>query len=319
MLPQMPKIPLARYLKQTVSQVSPVTLDGATATERPYTPTDELETWLVRDQAVMTIDVTTDETVTITSDHSANLVINVAPHVTTTIIERWRSTDDVTGVFVHVNIGTGAHVTYINDDAIAAQTLVLKREAVVEADAQLVWTIAGFNVATGAALLLTRLAGDGATATVNVGVLATAKMHLGYTTRIENQARHTTGHINQRGVIIDQAHLVFNGIGHIQKGARGSDNQQENRVLMLSDDARGDANPLLLIDENDVTAGHAASVARVDQGQMYYLMSRGLDEVTASRLVIRGFLESGFEAIKDPELKQALFDRIDRGLAHEMA
>ena len=45
---------------------------------------------------------------------------------------------------------------------------------------------------------------------------------------------------------------------------------------MLSEKARGDANPILLIDEDDVTAGHAASVGRVDPLQLYYLMSRGI-------------------------------------------
>ncbi len=58
---------------------------------------------------------------------------------------------------------------------------------------------------------------------------------------------------------------------------------------MLSDQARSDANPILLIDENDVTAGHAASIGQVDPEDMYYLMSRGLDQHTAERLVVRGF------------------------------
>ena len=47
---------------------------------------------------------------------------------------------------------------------------------------------------------------------------------------------------------------------------------------MLSEKARGDANPILLIDEDDVTAGHAASVGRVDPLQLYYLMSRGISQ-----------------------------------------
>ena len=54
--------------------------------------------------------------------------------------------------------------------------------------------------------------------------------------------------------------------------------KQESRVLMLSDQARSDANPILLIDENDVTAGHAASIGQVDPEDMYYLMSRGLGQ-----------------------------------------
>ncbi len=92
---------------------------------------------------------------------------------------------------------------------------------------------------------------------------------------------------------------MFNGIGQIIKGAKGSDAQQESRVLMLSRRARGDANPLLLIDENDVTAGHAASVGRVDDEQMYYLMSRGISERVARKLVIRGFMGEVFNENAD--------------------
>src|SRR5699024_8405101 len=77
----------------------------------------------------------------------------------------------------------------------------------------------------------------------------------------------------------------------IEHGATRSDAVQESRVLMLSEKARGDANPILFIDEDDVTAGHAASVGRVDELQLYYLMSRGLSKQESERLIIHGFLE----------------------------
>ncbi|MFX3799872.1 SufD family Fe-S cluster assembly protein, partial [Streptococcus suis] len=72
--------------------------------------------------------------------------------------------------------------------------------------------------------------------------------------------------------------------------AKGADAQHESRVIILSDKARSDANPILLIDENEVTAGHADSIGQVDPEDMYYLMSRGLDQATAELLVVRGFL-----------------------------
>ena len=59
---------------------------------------------------------------------------------------------------------------------------------------------------------------------------------------------------------------------------------------MLSPKARGDANPILLIDEDDVKAGHAASVGQVNAEQVYYLMSRGISKQEAERLIIHGFL-----------------------------
>lgn len=109
--------------------------------------------------------------------------------------------------------------------------------------------------------------------------------------------------------------MTFNAIGHIIKGAKGADAQQESRVLMLSDQARSDANPILLIDENEVTAGHAASIGQVDPEDMYYLMSRGLDQETAERLVIRGFLGAVVAEIPVPSVRQDIVTALDDKLA----
>ena len=81
---------------------------------------------------------------------------------------------------------------------------------------------------------------------------------------------------------------------------------------MLSEKARGDANPILLIDEDDVTAGHAASVGRVDPMQLYYLMSRGISQREAERLVIHGFLAPVVEKFPIEAVKRQLTDVIER-------
>ena len=83
---------------------------------------------------------------------------------------------------------------------------------------------------------------------------------------------------------------------------------------MLSDKARSDANPILLIDENDVTAGHAASIGQVDPEDMYYLMSRGLDQDTAERLVVRGFLGAVIGEIPVKAVRQEMIDVIESKL-----
>ena len=93
-----------------------------------------------------------------------------------------------------------------------------------------------------------------------------------------------------------------------------ADAQQESRVLMLSDKARSDANPILLIDENEVTAGHAASIGQVDPEDMYYLMSRGLDQETAERLVIRGFLGAVITEIPVKEVRDEMISVTDTKL-----
>ncbi|WP_179395655.1 SufD family Fe-S cluster assembly protein [Lacticaseibacillus absianus] len=333
-LPSTPKIPLARYLKQA-KDTQPVSMVQVTApdavTVRPGTAAafasdDQLDTWLRQDAQQMTIveipaGFTTSAPLVLTgpADGGGVLLIRVGEGAHVVLQEEWRSRGTLLGIGVQVQLAPHAVVSWLTYDALRATTAVIKRTADLAAGSQLNWTVAGFSQNSGASLVTVNLNGEGAQATANVGVLASGKQHIGYTTAMTNYGRKTRGHINQRGVITGSAHLIFNGIGHIVQGARGSDNQQENRVLMLAERARGDANPILLIDENDVTAGHAASVTRVDKAQLYYLMSRGLSYALASRLVIRGFLEAGLAEITDPTLKQELFETIDETLVNENA
>lgn len=84
---------------------------------------------------------------------------------------------------------------------------------------------------------------------------------------------------------------------------------------MLSEKARGDANPILLIEEFEVTAGHAASVGQVDEEQLYYLMSRGLSREAAEYLVVRGFLGPVIVQMPSEEIRRQLVEIIDRKLS----
>ena len=114
--------------------------------------------------------------------------------------------------------------------------------------------------------------------------------------------------------MLEDSRLIFNGIGQIVHGAHGSKADQQNRVLMMSDTAQGDANPLLLIDENDVIAAHAASVGPVDPIQMNYLMSRGIPYVQAERMVIHGFLDPVLGAIPKGKVKDRMLAILERKL-----
>src|SRR5699024_3902539 len=109
-------------------------------------------------------------------------------------------------------------------------------------------------------------------------VVARGGQKMNFTSQIIHYGKDTNRHILKHGVMKDAASSIYNGGGLIKHGATRSDAQQESRVLMLSEKARGDANPILLIDEDDVTAGHAASVGRVDPIQLFYLMSRGISQ-----------------------------------------
>ncbi|MEQ7149748.1 Fe-S cluster assembly protein SufD [Enterococcus gallinarum] len=210
-------------------------------------------------------------------------------------------------IVVEVIAKAGAKVKFSAIDQLGVNiTTYMNRRGYVLRDAMVDWAIGVMNDGDVIADFDSDLVGEGAHSEVKAVAISAGRQTQGIDTRVTNKAPHSIGHILQHGVIRERGVLTFNGIGHILKGAKGADAQQESRVLMLSDQARGDANPILLIDEHEVTAGHAASVGRVDPEEMYYLMSRGLRKEEAERLVIRGFLGSVLTAIPVKEVQQEL-------------
>ena len=160
----------------------------------------------------------------------------------------------------------------------------------------------------------THLIGRGAEADVKTVAIASGRQQQNITVRTENIADHTVGNIINYGIVKDDAHLAFNGAGKIYKAAKASDNQQETRLLNLSKTAEAVANPFLLIDEGDITAGHAASIGQLDEEQIYYLMSRGMNRAEASKMIVSGFLTPFVDAIEDEEMRATLLSKIESKL-----
>lgn len=234
-------------------------------------------------------------------------------------VERFESIGErknTANIIVEVIAKEGAKVHFAAVDTLGQSTdAYINRRGYLEKDATIEWALGIMNDGNVIADFDSELRGAGSTAKVNVVAISTGKQVQGIDTRVTNYANHSVGHILQHGVILDKSTLTFNGIGHIIKGAKFADAQQESRVLMLSEGGRGDANPILLIDENEVTAGHAASVGQVDDEQLFYLTSRGISQAEAKRLVIRGFLGSVISAIPAQNTQKELVEMIDQKLA----
>ena len=219
-------------------------------------------------------------------------------------------------ITVEVIAQAGAQIKFSAIDRLGENvTAYISRRGKLDDDSMIDWAIGVMNEGNVIADFDSDLFGRGSHADMKVVALSRGKQTQGIDSRVTNYGCNSIGNILQHGVILEKGTLTFNGIGHIIKGAKGADAQQESRVLMLSDKARSDANPILLIDENDVTAGHAASIGQVDPEDMYYLMSRGLDKATAERLVVRGFLGSVIVEIPVKEVRAEMIETIDEILA----
>ncbi|WP_239256760.1 Fe-S cluster assembly protein SufD [Listeria ilorinensis] len=207
---------------------------------------------------------------------------------------------------------SNAKITFGAVDTLAKDVVsYVNRRGHIGSDSRIEWALGLMNDGDTINENTTNLIGSGSSGDVKTVTVGRGKQIQNVTTRVTHYGQGSTGTILSHGVMRDKATTIFNGIGHIKHGASKSDAQQESRVLMLSPKARGDANPILLIDENDVVAGHAASVGRVDPVQMFYLMSRGISKHEAERLIIHGFLDPVVRELPIEGVKVMLKDVIE--------
>jgi Fe-S cluster assembly scaffold protein SufB len=123
---------------------------------------------------------------------------------------------------------------------------------------------------------------------------------------ITHMGSNTSGHAISKGVVRDKARLVFKGMIRICKDAKNSRAYLAEHGMILGKEARADAIPGLEIENNEVKATHSASVAQINEEQIFYLMSRGLAEDEAKRLIIVGFFEPIVDRIPVPEVARRI-------------
>jgi Fe-S cluster assembly protein SufD len=116
---------------------------------------------------------------------------------------------------------------------------------------------------------------------------------------VDHSEPHCRSHVNYKGALIgERAHSVWIGDVLIRAQAVGTETYEINRNLLLSDGPRADSVPNLEIETGDVaSAGHASVTGRLDDDQLFYLMSRGVPELEARRLVVNGFFSELKERI----------------------
>ncbi|GMB09041.1 Fe-S cluster assembly protein SufD [Thermolongibacillus altinsuensis] len=234
-----------------------------------------------------------------------------------TYVENYISTcetaNSVVNIVAEVFANDNAHVFFGAVDSLAkGVTTYVNRRGITGRHGRIEWALGLMNDGNTVSENITRLIGDGSYGDTKTVVVGRGEQIQNFTTSVIHYGKHTEGYILKHGVVKDKATSIFNGIGKIEHGASKSNAEQESRVLMLSPHARGDANPILLIDEDDVTAGHAASVGRVDPNQLYYLMSRGIPKEEAERLIIHGFLAPVVNEIPIESVQKQLIEVIER-------
>lgn len=183
---------------------------------------------------------------------------------------------------------------------------------VVERDA----TVNSLMVAFGAGLVKTnvesRLVAPGGTSEMLGVQFGDGTQHFDYHTLQEHAAPSTTSDLLYKGALKDKARSVFSGLIRAEEGAQKTNAFQLNRNLILSEGARADSMPKLEILANDLRCTHGASTSRLNEEQIFYLMSRGLRRAAAVRMMVDGFFAEIFDRIPLEMIRERLSRAIEQ-------
>jgi Fe-S cluster assembly protein SufD len=132
---------------------------------------------------------------------------------------------------------------------------------------------------------------------------------------IDHAVPNCVSHQTYKGVLNDKSRGVFNGKVFVRENASGTDAKQSNKNLLLSNDARVDTKPQLEIFNDDVKCAHGATVGQLEEEELFYLLSRGIEPKLAKNLLTYGFAEQiidkiGIESIKK-DLDEVVLNRLD--------
>ena len=146
---------------------------------------------------------------------------------------------------------------------------------------------------------------------------ADAGQHLEHRIFIDHSTDNCTSDALYKGALQGQgARTVWVGDVLIQGNTSGTDSYEKNENLLLTEGAQADSIPNLEIETGIIdSGGHASSVGRFDEQQLFYLMARGIPEPVARKLIVRGFLNEIIQKIGIEEVEKAVTEVMEEEIA----
>jgi len=152
----------------------------------------------------------------------------------------------------------------------------------------------------------TYLRGDGSETKTVGAFFGHDDQHFDVAARVWHEGEHTTADLVTRGVLDDDARSVYEGVQDVGRDAWDTSSYQRENTLMLSDESEADASPKLIINNHDTEASHSATVGQVDQQDLFYMTSRGVDPERARNMLVEGFFVPVLEEVDVAELREDL-------------
>jgi Fe-S cluster assembly protein SufD len=134
--------------------------------------------------------------------------------------------------------------------------------------------------------------------------------HLDLFTTDLHEAGDTTGDTIWKGALTGESRASYEGLIHIVKGAQNTNTYLQTHSMLLSPKAKGDAIPSLIVETDNVSASHGGTVGEIDEAQVFYMMTRGIERRQAVRILLEGYFEEVVQRLEDPQLERLVRERI---------
>ncbi len=188
------------------------------------------------------------------------------------------------------------------------------KRAVGQNDSKMIWETGQFGGQLTKTYYDTLLPGNGAGVTFNGVYLMQGKQHLDMDCLLHHTGLATNGDVLLHGAVKDKSRMVFTGLIKIAPAAQQTNSYLKNENMMLDHTARVDTLPSLEIDANDVRASHGATVGKIDEEHIFYLMSRGIPRKIAIRMIVDGFFHKVFDRMYYEQVRKWLFKAVSEKL-----
>lgn len=139
--------------------------------------------------------------------------------------------------------------------------------------------------------------------------------HFDHRTLQNHVAGSSTSDLLYKGALKDDSRSVYSGLIRVEEQAAKTNAYQANRNLVLSDNAKADSKPELEIKNNDLRCTHGATVSQINEDELFYLQTRGIERPEAQDLIVNGFFEEVIGRVKIPEIRKVLHEAVERKLA----
>ena len=202
------------------------------------------------------------------------------------------SSESLHSAVVEIICKPGSRVRYttIQNWADNVYNLVTKR-AVAHKEATMEWVDGNLGSKLTMKYPSVYMLGEGAHAEILSIAFAGVGQHQDAGGKVVHGAPHTSSIITSKSISKDGGRSSYRGLVKVANGAKGARSKVVCDALILDRTSRSDTYPVMEIDESDVSIAHEASVSRIQEEQLFYLMSRGLSETEASTMIVNGFIE----------------------------